>query len=291
MTRIIALILLFGWGCDSSAPAEPSGPHTLTVDVLSLNLRNKEDWWEDRMPLVADGVVALAPDVIGFQEVATQEMQLEVLLGLVDEGDPELDYRFEVTLKAEPHATLTGEALATAARFPIVDKDVVYLSEARVASFSRLDLGRGHRLDVYNTHLHPAASDADVRLAQVNSILEFIDSHNDGWPVVLTGDFNATSDEDALGAIRAAGYTDTYAKVHGAETETKGATSPVSLARKPVEQKFTRRIDYIFLRSGTRETSSKVIDSTIEFNEPAADGLYPTDHLGVFTTIDLAFPE
>lgn len=287
--RVGLLTLALGLlGCGGGGDGGQS--QELELRVTTINLRNKEDWWEDRIPLLAEELAAEGADIVGMQEVSTPEMQLEVLLDAVGDVDPSLAYESELTLKPEPYATLTGEALATVTRFPIAETDKKFLQEGRVASFARLDVGRGNFVDIYNTHLFPDGDGADIRAAQIEDILEMRSEHDDGWPTFFTGDFNGTDDESWYGLVEDAGFVDAYGATHGDTPNADGATSPVILAREPTEQDFKRRIDFIFFRRGDRIESSAVTSSEISFDTPAEDGLYPSDHLGVTADFLLVFP-
>jgi endonuclease/exonuclease/phosphatase family metal-dependent hydrolase len=282
---IAALSLL---GCGDGTDGGQS--QELELRVTTVNLRNKEDWWEDRIPLLAAELAAGDADIVGMQEVSTPEMQLEVLLAAAATADPSLGYESELTLKPEPYATLTGEALATVTRFPIVETDKKFLQEGRVASFTRVDVGEGNFVDLYNTHLFPDGNGADIRAAQIEDILEMLAEHDDGWPSFFTGDFNGTSDEAWYGLVEDAGFVDAYGATHGDAANSDGATSPVILAREPTEQDFKRRIDFVFFRRGDRVESSGITNSEVSFDTPAEDGLYPSDHLGVTADFLLVFP-
>ncbi|MCA9603897.1 MAG: endonuclease/exonuclease/phosphatase family protein, partial [Myxococcales bacterium] len=272
------------------AESTPKGPKAFELTVGTYNLRNKEDWWEDRFPLIADGMVELRADILGLQEVSEREMQLETLSALLEERDPSLDYNVLFTLAAEPFGTLTGEGLASMAQFPIEDMGTLFLSEGRSATWTRVSLGNDRYLDHFNTHLHAIRSAPDVRAVQAASIVEYINEHDEGWPIVLTGDFNATDDEQAIATVVDAGFVDTFRAVHGDETDEIGATSPIKLAREPVDQEVTRRIDYVFLRAGDTATNVEIAESERTFMEPGSDGLYPSDHFGVLSTLRFELP-
>lgn len=282
---VLVALALACQGCDDGSGA--ATPDALTLTVTTINLRNKEDWWEDRIPLLAKEFVALDADVTGLQEVSTPDGQAEALLEAIGDAGSDVAWNTTETLKPEPYATLTGEALGTFTRFPVVETDKVFLSEGRVASFERLDVGGGLYVDFYNTHLHPEGGAGDIRAAQIDDILELREEHDEGWPTVLVGDLNGTSEEPWHAALLDAGFVDAYLVVHREGAETDGATVPVELARESVTQELTRRIDFIFAHRGTRADGLAVTRAELAYDEPAADGLYPSDHLGV--TAELVF--
>ena len=291
LTFVASSLAAFPAGCGDDG-ARGGAAHALSFRVSTFNLRNDEDWWEDRGVIIRAGLAAEAPDVVGLQEVVIREMNLERMIADIRDLDPSLAYNAESTLPPEPFGSLTGEGMASLSRFTIDESDVLYLSEGRTASFVRLNMGGGHRLDHYNTHLHAGGGEdgAAIREAQAADLIAFMDEHGAGWPTVLTGDFNATPEEAAVGLFLGAGFTDSYAELNGDAPEVEGFTSPVVLAREPVAAGAKRRIDYILYHPGTEEHLVSARVSRVTFNEPAEDGLFASDHFGVTTDFDVVFP-
>ncbi len=274
-------------GCGEDKESRPS---EISLRVATLNLRNKEDWWEDRFPLIADGMAELKPDFVGLQEVSQPMMQLDVLLDLIEDRDGSLDYTPAFIPAPEPFLTLTGEGIAILSRFDVVKEQTLYLSDGRLCYFARVEVGEGQQVDFYNTHLHALASDDDIRAQQTADIVEFMAKNDVGFPTVLTGDFNSTDGKEAYGKVIDAGFVDVFREVHGDDTETIGNTFGVKLAREPVEQNVDSRIDYIFARPGTDGSTLEYKDAQVAWDQPAADGLYPSDHFGVVADLVLVLP-
>ena len=93
-------------------------------------------------------------------------------------------------------------------------------------------------------------------------------------------------------AIRIAidfGFVDSFKAVHGEDTARIGNTVPVKLDKSLAPQTQTHRIDYVFVRAAP-STVVHATSSTVAFNHRTAEGLYPSDHLGVMTTFDVELP-
>lgn len=280
-TPLTALALL------ACAPPPPPPPEPVELRVLSYNLRHNVDFYDERMELMADGIAALKPDVIGLQEIEIAVEQGEILEEMIRERDPSLDYELRQVLKPGAAAVLTGEGVGIMSRYPVSDVAILEMDDARVSLFGRIADAAGHSLAFVSTHLTSDGGD-ELRALQASDTVAFLEDNaaaNDAR--VLVGDFNADADDEAIGNVVAAGYTDSYLEQHGAEaTAAGGNTSPVVLGKDNPPQDFRRRIDYVFAR-GAGHSAAHVDGSEVVLDEPRADGLYPSDHLGVLTTLRL----
>lgn len=256
----------------------------MTVKIATINLRHDSDWWEERFPLIADEIVRLEPDLIGLQEVEIGIEQSRALLDLITERNPSLKYERDEELKSGL-AAITGEGIAIFSRHEILERAAESLQYGRVVLFNRIRVG-GRIVDLYNTHLHHQGGD-EVRLPQMKAILNLIEANDAGHATFLTGDMNATPDSQTILAAREAGFMDAFLTVHGAQTATIGNTSPIQLAKEPVAQAPRRRIDFIFAKGGD-EVEVSVQGAEIAFDEPNEMGLYPSDHLGVVSSVAIS---
>lgn len=284
----VALALLAALLGACAGDGGEDAPRAVSLSVVSFNLRNDEDWWEDRGVLIREGLAAENADLVGLQEVVLREMNVEAMIADITALAPSVTYEFAPAPPPEPFASLTGEGSAILSRFRITESDILYLSEGRAAAWVRVDMGDGQFVDHYNTHLHATLADADIRAAQAEDILEFIDEHDAGWPTVLTGDFNAVPSEPAVAAFLGAGFSDGYAAAHPSGPDADGFTSPVPLAREPVTASPTRRIDYVLFRAGARATAT-LEEAALVMTQPGPDGLFPSDHFGVRATLQFRF--
>jgi len=257
-----ALILLLA-ACDPT-------PEPIELRVSSINLRNAVDCWEERFVLIGDEIAELSPDLIGMQEVEFAEEQAELLQSMASEAG--LQYAFHQEMKTGL-AALSGEAIAIFSQRKIAEQSTIDLQYGRPAIIDRIDLDletEGSELLFVNTHLHNAGGD-EVRKPQMQQILDAIAGET--GPVILTGDLNAKPDSETLAIAYAAGFRDAG--------ESAGNTSPIRLVKSStVTQNPTNRIDYILVRGAI-----EVLDAAIAFDEPAANGLYPSDHLGLVANV------
>lgn len=263
---------------------------TVTLKVLTLNLRHDADEWRRRMELVADEIVRLDPDVVGLQEVAVSARQLEVLGDLVVARG---HARYEA--HARPKTAALGypldEGAAILSRWPIVERRHRDLPLERVAVLARIAHPAGGQVDVLDTHLEnrrDASYDA-VRVTQLAEAMALAsEAGTEGChPLVLTADLNSVQAAPAYAAAMAEGFVDSYLAVHGAEaTAARGNTAIVQLREGAFGQRPSRRIDYVLARGVGARTITPVT-STVCFENHDAKGFYPSDHLGVMTTFDV----
>jgi endonuclease/exonuclease/phosphatase family metal-dependent hydrolase len=291
MRAVLALLIATACGCGGD-PA----PLATSVDVMTINLRHDVDEWERRFPLIADEIVRLDPDLVGMQEIEiTNVDQTHALLDLIAErgGAP---YEYYQELKIWPYGALTGEGVGILSRYPIVETGLKDLLEGgRVAVWTRVEIDDGHQLDFFNTHLESGdsgdMSGDEIRTQQAGFVVDFMATAGDERIQILTGDMNATDDTDAYAALVDGGLVDTYRAVHGDETATTGNTSPIILM-EGAEQDPQKRIDFIFASAPPPPDGAEVTpsDSIVCFQNHDDAGFYPSDHLGVMTTLELVIP-
>lgn len=265
------------------------GKKSAILKVMTINLRHNVDWWEDRFPLAAEEIVRLRPDIIGIQEMAIGVNQSKALIKLIKEkaGEAKINYSVYEHLKTGNYM-LSGEGISIFSRFPIKEKAFTELGNGRVGLFTRIEVLPELTVDFYNTHLHNEGGD-DVRLPQMQKILDFINSKSGANPVIFTGDMNAADTSKTIGALTGENhFIDTYKSFHKGKIGADGLTSGIDLSRTPVKQAPKNRIDYIFMRV-PEKNEMKVIGSEVCFRNHAPDGLYPSDHLGVVSTFEIFY--
>lgn len=247
--------------------------------VLTLNLRNLSDRWEERVPLLLAEFGALQPDLCGLQEVV-YPMQQDRLLGASGAasyavrrgwaGRPE--YGNSILVRVDGPAGLQPED-GTAARFD--------LGRGRCALRAELRLGEGRLLRFVTTHLHHLPADPQVRDEQTARLLGWLDALPPAATVVC-GDFNAEPDEPAYARMAAAGFRSAYLEASGEEP---AVTWPSGLvAPAPDLEGDPGCIDYVWLRGELRCRAARLC-----FDRPAVDDptLYPSDHLGLLAQLEL----
>ena len=247
------------------------------VTVATLNLFNRMGQWDLRAPLVIDQLQALAPDIIGFQEVNLALDQGLWISQQISERLPD-DSHYLLKQAANPGPRAAVEGLATLSRLQPLEHEILDLMTfERVAQRLLFEVG-GHRFAFVNTHLHYPPYAEQARLQQIEYILAWLDRDSRRLPTVIVGDFNAYPDEKGV-AILKSRYRSAHEAVHGREPEKTWSTPVNTFDPSP-----HGTLDYIYVSEEFR-----INDAGLAFDKPSAQdpNLYPSDHLGVFAKLEL----
>jgi len=254
---------------------------TLTCNIRFLGARDGDNGWTHRRDLCARVIASRSPDLICLQE--TWGPQLDDLtaalpdfahFGIVDEP-----------LGANPVNTILYRRDA----FDLLSQGGYWLSATphvtgssswdsacvRLANWLRLrQRGTGAELRVVNTHLDHVSQAA--REGQARVLVEDAAAYPDDYPQLLTGDLNCAAGNAAIDVLRAGGWRDTWAAVHGDADPGltfHGFEGPACSANHG-------KIDWIFSRGAVRVTGAEIIDDS--------DGdRYPSDHYFVGADVEL----
>ncbi len=238
------------------------------VRVATLNIRNLADRWDERLPLLLADTAALAPDLLGLQEVV-YVLQQDRLIGAAGEA------RY-------------AEVRGWAGR-PEYGNSLLVRQPLAFDAYDRLDLGlnrSAHRVVVALqggatvltsvTHLHHEVPDAEKRDAQSAALVAWLDASPPTDAQVVVGDFNATPHESAYARMRAAGFRSAYLEVNGAEP---AVTWPSGLRAPAMDTDGDPGcIDYVWVRGAV-----VVLGARVAYDRPAVGdpSLYPSDHVGL----------
>jgi endonuclease/exonuclease/phosphatase family metal-dependent hydrolase len=259
-----------------------------TFRAATLNIWNRFGPWEERLVAIREGLRALAPDVIGMQEV----LRLPDLdqAALVSEG---LGYHIAWGLASENHGFPTGNAILS--RWPIARTEVIPLpdggsDEHRSIVFAELDSPYG-KVPVFCTHLTWKFHHGHIRVMQVKALAEAVArlAPIAGFPPVVVGDFNAEPDADEIRYMRGltglGGPCVYFADAFGVAGDgTPGITfSKRNSFAEPLREP-ERRIDYVFVRGPDDVQRGEPRGAHVCFDEPYK-GTFPSDHFGVVATI------
>jgi len=263
-----------------------------TFRVATLNIWNRFGPWEARLLAIRAGVRALAPDLLGLQEVvrldAGQGDALDQAAAIADG----LGYAIAYS-RAHDEPWLGNAALS---RWPIVAAQTFELpragtDERRTLLFADIGAPFG-RVPFFVTHLNWRFDEGHVREAQVREIVLRIESivEHDGFPAVLVGDFNAESDSDeirylrgltSLGGGRRVYFQDAFALAgDGSSGCTYAKANPWAAPLSEPD----RRIDYVLVRGHDDRSRGQPVGARVCFDEPV-DGTFPSDHFGVVATL------
>jgi endonuclease/exonuclease/phosphatase family metal-dependent hydrolase len=263
-----------------------------TFRVATLNIWNRFGPWEERLAAIRAGVRAIAPDVIGLQEVV--RLQAGEGDGLDQAAAIADGFGYHVAYGRSRDERWYGNAILS--RWPIARTHVYELpragtDERRSLLFAEIEAPFG-RVPLFCTHLNWKLDEGHVRVAQVRELVQRIEAlaKPDAFPAVLVGDFNAEPDADeirflhgltALGGSRCVYFQDAFALAgDGSRGHTYARSNPFAAhLREP-----DRRIDYIFVRGRDERFRGEPLEAKLCF-DAAVDGTYPSDHFGVIATL------
>jgi endonuclease/exonuclease/phosphatase family metal-dependent hydrolase len=242
--------------------------------VATLNIRNLADRWEERLPLLLADMAALQPDLIGLNEVV-YPLQQDRILGAAGEG------RYEV-VRGWAGRPEYGNSVLVKSPLLAADADRIDLGLTRSAVRVRVAVPGGARLVFVAVHLHHTPGDHDLRAAQVDQLLPWLDAAPEHDAMIVTGDFNAGPDEPAAQRMRAGGFASAYAAANGKDP---AVTWPSGLVAPAMDiDGDPDCLDFIWTRGAIG-----VDDARLVFDRPAAGDptLYPSDHLGLAAHVTL----
>jgi len=274
--------------------------------VLTANLYGESCRYQDRLPLLRSAIQELGPDVMSFQEAGAYSGQgphqvAEILDGL----GYHVHHQFE-GLDSPPRRD--GNCIA--ARWPI--------QRAELLDLRLTERCGGYPYAALAVRVHAPAPVGSVLLVspkpswefwaererelQAAAIADLVERHAErrGFPPIVAGDFDATPDAASIRFMKG------LQSLEGKSThfldcwEIAGDGGPGytwscdntlasdvidRLIRQPCHR---RRIDYIFVGSPLLyEGYARIVGCRVVLTEPT-DGLWPTDHYGVFAEIATA---
>ncbi len=264
-----------------------------TLRVATLNIWNRFGPWEERLAAIRAGVAALAPDLLGLQEV--------VRLG-EGEGD-NLDqaaaiaegFGYAIAYSRAHDERWFGNAILS--RWPIARTHVYELprlgtDERRTLLFGEIDSPFGP-IPMFVTHLNWKFAEGHVREAQLREIVARIEAlaKPPSFPALLVGDMNAEPDSDEIRFLRGLTsfggggprvyFQDAFALAgDGSPGFTYAKRNPFAAPLREPD----RRIDYVLVHGRDERHRGDPIEASVCFDTPVA-GTFPSDHFGVVATL------
>jgi endonuclease/exonuclease/phosphatase family metal-dependent hydrolase len=275
------------------------------MTLLTINTWKCDGDYRARLSLLQNQLATLQADVVAMQEVfqaGTAGTRADTARQLADA----LDMGCAVAPSRQKQRLFDGEwtdsasGLAVLARFPIVANQIGTLpmderDGERLAHYVHLDLA-GRSLLIINTHLSHLRGASALRQAQLTALLDPLTTNLLGQlclgetafdAVFLCGDFNAESRSPELQFL--ANYPrfsvqDTYRAGKGT---LPGTTMPADGSPNPGSGK---RIDFIWSLASASDRHPVVQSARVVLDQPDATGNFPSDHRGVFITIQFPQP-
>jgi endonuclease/exonuclease/phosphatase family metal-dependent hydrolase len=265
--------------------------------VVTFNLWNDRPDVRKRMRVAVDAIRALQPDLIGLQEVVgtnSDDCQAAEIARALDAHwifDPVHPRTLEGTL---PGTMLLGNAVVS--RFPVLKHDSLALpsstDDPRRALYCAVQTPEGV-LPFFTIHASWEMWLSPRREAQVVALDEFVHARPGSLPAVVTGDFNASPDTAAIRFLtgrtsllgRGTYYRDCWARRHPHEDgHTWSDANPYAV--RWIER--NRRLDYIFVGPIRSDGWGAVLDCRVVMDLPGPDGVFASDHFGVYAEIGTA---
>ncbi len=279
--RIILLIIIAALSFSGCQDRPTEGP---TLDVMSFNIRfgtakDGDNHWEKRRDLVFGVLRDHQPQVVGLQEAL--DFQIDEIqaafpeygrLGIGRDGANSGEYSAVLYLKDN---------------YEVLDANTFWLSDTpdvrstswgnnlnRICTWARLrDKQTNRSFYVFNTHFDHKSEPSRVQSALLVD-LRIASRSEPNDPFVLTGDFNASEDSEAIRSLKKAGMIDTFRAQHP-DAESVGTFNSWRGASDG------RKIDYVFVGPSTEVLEAEILrDNT--------DGRYPSDHYPVKARLQFA---
>lgn len=241
---------------------------TQQVRVATLNIRNLADRWDERLPLLLADTAALAPDLLGLQEVV-YVLQQDRLIGAAGAA------RY-TEVRGWAGRPEYGNSLLVREPLPFDAYDRLDLGLNRSAHRVVMTLPGGATVLMAVTHLHHEVPDAEERDAQAASLVAWLGAGPPTDAQVVVGDFNAAPHEPVYARMRAAGFRSAYVEANGAEP---AVTWPSGLQAPAMDGDGDPGcLDYIWVRGAAAVSAAR-----IAWDRPAVHDrtLYPSDHFGL----------
>lgn len=248
---------------------------SISLSILTYNIWFDNQNWPARFAHMLSEIRELDPDIIGLQEViqrANLDNQAQMM------ADSLGYYYYFSSVDAETSSQRFGNAILS--RYPIEEsnwKALLPLNDYRTVAHIRINV-EGNVIDVYNTHLHNVAVNTHIREEQILDMLNFIDQTTNNEYIFVTGDYNANPDWEEM-ELMYEDFYDVYPVFHENHLDPEHSTLNYHLGHQQ------RRIDYIFFN---KASASTLIPASAEvvIDEPDENGVYGSDHFGVFATFD-----
>lgn len=248
------------------------------LDLMSFNIRygtakDGDNVWELRKELVFDVLRTHSPQVVGLQEA----------LGFqIEEIKTALPQYAHVGIGRDPNSTGEYSAiLYRSDRFEVLESDTFWLSETpevrsthwgnkivRICTWARFrDKISQRSFYVFNTHFDHRSQESRVRSAGLILHRMANRSHPED-PAILTGDFNAGEDNEAMRLLRTqSALVDTFRAAH---PNTTGVGTFGAWTGKTNGEK----IDYVFVEPDIETLTASILRDNDQ-------GRYPSDHYPV----------
>ena len=266
--------------------------------VVTINILNDFSHWNRRRQLIVDQLTELNPDLIALQEVAMKGKSSNAhwLADELNRHKDEDENLYNVYLCPKTGAKKDEEGIAILCRLQVKRHEILdLLTQNRVAQLVEFRIDDEIVLLV-NGHFFWGPDDAGERNAQIELLLDWLDTQPADVPVVVVGDFNGVPGSKAIQTMRQ--YFDSaHRAIHDEEPE---YTCPTPLPSSPRVQlralggwllgkrdkpdpDWRGTLDYIFVDPRLHTTECEVV---LNQPDPTDENIYPSDHFGLYAAFD-----
>ncbi len=263
------------------------------IRIVTMNLWGRRGAWVDRRSVIRDGLHALQPDLVAFQESIKNDEYDQV----IDLLGPE----FHIAHQAgrEPD----GQGISVASRWPVKDVQEVDLNVTpRTADFACTTLVAEILVPppigslLFVNHLPNWQLNFEYeRELQAVTTAQFLEERVSlsNSHVVMAGDFDADPDSasvrfwsglQSLGGMSVC-YRDAWVSTH------LSYLGHTFTPRNPLVADWDwpfRRIDYIFVRCGDHGGPTLEVNACTRLFDEPVNGVWASDHFGL--AADLSMP-
>jgi len=261
---LLLLLPLFSWATWSTPGAVREPTHASAtasgwpIRIMTYNLHQGFDT-DGRLGMEA---LARVIDGTGADVIAMQEISCGWFINSSLDMLPWLSKRLEMRYLFGPAAdSIWGNAILS--RYPVLEhgRGTVPKGDGvmkRSYLWARLDMGNGEDLLVIATHLHHIETEHEVRIPQIQAILDFRGGRE---RTIILGDMNSWPDSPEMDLFRDAGLQDAFALVGRGDGYTFASND------------LYERIDYLWVTPDLQVSELVIPESTA------------SDHLGVALTV------
>lgn len=248
----------------------------MELRIATFNIRNINDRYDERKPLLGAAFAEMAPDIVGLQEVMFSEPRQDDFLS---SQLPERHYMafgsYHEKYTNFGNAILVGSGHAQA-------HNELRLSGGRSVHRVLVALPELFMLWFVNTHLHHVPGEPEVRLEQACAITEWMTEAPAADATIIVGDFNTPPFEPAYAHMRSAGYRSAFSEANGAEPD---VTWPSGIQAPTMDTDGDPNcLDYIWLSGRVRAVSARLAANEPPPNDPT---IYPSDHFAIVAQVEL----
>jgi endonuclease/exonuclease/phosphatase family metal-dependent hydrolase len=263
-----------------------------TFRVATINIWNRFGPWDQRLPAIRAEVKALAPDLLGMQEVLRLDPGegdgLDQLAAVGDGFGYHAAYARAHDEKYFGNAALSRWPIAASRTFELPRGGT---AERRTLLYALVKAPFGD-VPFFVTHLNWKFEEGHVREEQVRFVVQQVEAlaPASGFPAILVGDFNAEPESDeiryltgltSLGGAKRVYFQDAFALAGDGSPGTTFARRNPHAA--PLGEP-DRRIDYVFVHGREDRRRGEPVDARVCFDAPFA-GTFPSDHFGVVANL------